>query len=469
MEITMQKWTRGALCALLVGSVIGCENFLEGEGLTTDPNNPSVATRDQLLVGVQLVQFVFQSGDMARHAGMWVQQFAGVGNQTVSRDQYQLTEGDVQNWPDVFGGGGLLDIRAVQGEAEAEGDAAYAGVAKVWEGLVMGTAASIWGDVPYTQAVSGESKPVLDPQEEVYADVQAVLDEAIGDLAGSTASSALRATDMVYGGDLAAWIEAANTLKARFYIHWAQVQSTPEAAVACGGECAALALAAAQAGISSPDNDFRTHHTTAGAHENIWYQWEIERSAQLRAGRFFVELLKDRNDPRLTEYFEPTASGSVLGGAPATSASGLSWLSDERGASDFAQPIVTYQENQLIMAEANFRLGNEPDALENLNNARAVAGLDDLSGLSGDALFNEIMTEKYIALFQNIEAWNDYKRTCVLDEIGFEPVGNARVPGRLFYPDTERDTNPNIPDPSAQDQRNANDPAICTATVLGEA
>lgn len=465
----MRKWTRGAVCALLVGSMIGCDNFLEGEGLTTDPNNPSVATRDQLLVSVQLVQFVFQTGDMARHAGMWVQQFAGVGNQTVSRDQYQLSEGDIQNWPDVYGGGGLLDIRAIRGEAEAEGDVAFAGVSKVLEGLVMGTAASIWGDIPYSQAVSGESKPALDPQEEVYADVQAVLDDAILDLNAGTASGSLRANDMVYDGDLDKWIEAANTLKARFYIHWAQVQDKPEAAVACGGDCASAALAAAQNGISSPANDFRTYHTTAGAHENIWYQWEIERAAQIRAGRFFVELLKDRSDPRLTEYFAPAAGGNVVGGAPATPAPGLSWLSSTRGAANFRQPLVTYQENQLIMAEANYRLGNEPAALENLNNARAAAGLDDLSGLSGEDLFNEIMIEKYIALFQNIEVWNDYKRTCVLDAFGFEPVAPRRVPGRLFYPNSERITNPNILDPQSQDQRNANDPGICTASQIGEA
>ena len=53
------------------------------------------------------------------------------------------------------------------------------------------------------------------------------------------------------------------------------------------------------------------------------------------------------------------------------------------------------------------------------------------------------MTEKYIALFQNPEAWNDYKRTCL-------PVlkparGRTRIPGRLFYGSTEEQTNPNTP------------------------
>ena len=35
------------------------------------------------------------------------------------------------------------------------------------------------------------------------------------------------------------------------------------------------------------------------------------------------------------------------------------------------------------------------------------------------------MTEKYIALFQNIEVWNDYKRTC-LPALAAVPQSNVR-------------------------------------------
>ena len=44
------------------------------------------------------------------------------------------------------------------------------------------------------------------------------------------------------------------------------------------------------------------------------------------------------------------------------------------------------------------------------------------------------MTEKYIVLFQNIETWNDYKRTCIPS---LTPVNNSQggvIPGRLLYP-----------------------------------
>jgi len=72
------------------------------------------------------------------------------------------------------------------------------------------------------------------------------------------------------------------------------------------------------------------------------------------------------------------------------------------------------------------------------------------------------MTEKYIALLQNIETWNDYKRTCIPN---LTPVNNSQggvIPGRLLYPLQERQTNPNIPLPSQQPARNWNDPNACT-------
>jgi starch-binding outer membrane protein, SusD/RagB family len=462
----MRPWHRRALAALLAGSAAGCGgDFLEGEGLTTNPNSPSVANRDQLFVGVQLRQFVFQAGDIARHTSMWIQQFAGVGNQTISRDQYQLTESDIQSWPNVYGGGGLIDMRRIQAEAEQAGDRPYAGVAKVWEALTVGTAASLWGDIPYSEAVGTVAKPRLDPQAEVYRDVQDLLDRAIADLQAGAASGNLRFNDLVYGGDMQRWVQAAYTLKARYYIHWAQVQERPAATVACGGNCAERALAAAMNGISAVANDMSTFHTTAAAHENLWWQWETERNNQLRAGRFLVELLRSRGDPRLTGYFDATG-GEVIGSPPATPVPGAAWLSATRGARDFRQPLVTYQENQLIMAEANHRLGRDDGARANLNNARQAAGLGSAAGPGGAALFAEIMTEKYIAMFQNIEAWNDYKRTCIPD---ITPVAGRRVPGRLFYQNAERVNNPNIPAPAEQKQRNDNDPGLCTASVLGQA
>jgi hypothetical protein len=61
------------------------------------------------------------------------------------------------------------------------------------------------------------------------------------------------------------------------------------------------------------------------------------------------------------------------------------------------------------------------------------------------------MVEKYVAMFQNIETINDYRRTCIPTlAVVTNNQGFANVPGRLFYPVSERNVNPNVPDPSAQ-------------------
>ena len=63
----------------------------------------------------------------------------------------------------------------------------------------------------------------------------------------------------------------------------------------------------------------------------------------------------------------------------------------------------------------------------------------------------------YIALFQNMEVWNDYKRTCLP---ALTPAtGASQIPVRLVYPLSERTANPSIP--GSGPARNWNDPNPC--------
>ena len=80
--------------------------------------------------------------------------------------------------------------------------------------------------------------------------------------------------------------------------------------------------------------------------------------------------------------------------------------------------------------------------------------------LAGPVTLAQVAVEKWIADFQNIEVWNDYKRTCLPK---LTPVaGKSAIPGRLLYAFSERNANPNIPAPTAQPARNQNDPNACT-------
>ncbi|HEX7123780.1 MAG TPA: SusD/RagB family nutrient-binding outer membrane lipoprotein [Gemmatimonadaceae bacterium] len=442
----MRRVSRIAGALGLTVLIAGCTDFLTGEDLTTDPNRPQDATLDQLLVGVQVNQFIQHTGAMARLFSMWTQQMAGTDRQYIQQALYEITEDDFSDeWNDVYGGGGLRDMRLIQARADSANAPIYRGIARVLEGLTMGMAASIWGDIPYNEAVAGVDAPALTPQLEVYDSVQAVLSAAITDLSTPTGPSPGQ-FDLIYGGDAARWSALAHTLKARFFLHTAEVNPAAYDS----------ALVHAQLGIADSTGDFKTLHSDAATEANIWHQFFRDRDSYMRAGATLVDTMLARNDPRITNYFAPNQSGAFVGaeeGEPQTAVhSSLSALRLNPG---FRQPLVTWSENQLIIAEAAAQTGNTGLAQQALNAHRAAVGLGNI-GSSGGQLIHDIMIEKWITLFQNIEAWNDYKRTCVPN---LQPAGTATViPGRIFYAFSERNTNPNIPPPEQQPARNPNDP-----------
>jgi len=439
-----------ALAALLAVGSAGCEGFLTGTKLTEDPNNPSSATRDQLFVGAQASMTTQLTGALARTACMFVQKCAGVDRQYQTIGLYNITEGDfAAEWDRIYTGGGLVDLRAVQASATADGDLVYAGVAKVLEALVMGTYTSLWGDIPYSEAVSAVAEPVFDPQQSIYAALQTLLDQAISDLGG--AGSGPGAQDLIYGGDKAKWLEVAHTLKARYYLHTAE---------RVGAAAYTAALAQANQGISAAANDFRTFHSALTSENNLWYQFQIvQRDSYLRVGARLVNLMNARSDLRLANYFAPLPGGGYGGANPGDQLDNAlhSNFSATRLDPTYRQPVITWAEVLLIRAEAKYETGDLTGALADLNAERTSAGLPALVGITGTALRDSIMFEKYVATFQTIEAWNDFKRTCTPSLV--PAPGSTQVIGRLLYGANERNANPKTPTP--EPARNWNDPNPC--------
>ncbi len=460
----MNRFGKLALAALLpVAFATGCDDWLTGPGINDDPNRPTEANRELLLVGVTANQTALWTGALARVASMWTQQMAGTDRQYITLDRYGVTEDDfTSEFSAVYSSGGLLDIRQVQQESRAAGDMRFLGVAQVWEAYMMGMAASVWGDIPYEQAADSLiATPALTPQAQVYAMVQAKLDSAITNLAGSGIGPG--SSDLIYGGNAQRWTRAAWSLKARFYMHWAQPQlaGAPIANTACGGNCLTRARDAAMNGIDSPAGDMRSYQSATPGEQNMWHQFMfIERSGYISGGAFLIDsLLTPRNDPRLAEFFAPNAQGVIRGSRPGGAGgtgAGAAQLSLTRGAAGFRQPLITWAETRLILAEAQYLLGQQNDARTTLNTYLAAAGLPQVGGgVTGTALLQSIYEELYIALFQNVEAMNMYQRSCYPN---VAPAAGGAIPGRLFYGTDERNANPNIPDTSAQPVRNANDP-----------
>ena len=448
----MRRLSIIALAAL--GFATACNGFLDSPKAVADPNNPTAATRDQLFVGVQANTFALEEGYIPMLVCLWMQQCAGINSRFVqTQGEYGITAGTLDfTMSGVYVGGGLVGIRAVEASAEKAGDKLYLGIAEVHEAMIMMLAADSWGDIPYREAIGDKVNAAFDPQMQIYDDLLALLDKAIGDINGGGTGPG--GVDLVYGGDKTKWTQAAHTLKARLYLHRVEKLGNGEYA---------RALAEAQQGISTPDNDWLTKHSTANAERNVWQQFQTTSGfgQDLVAGARLVDIMKAQNDPRLPEYYGKNSEDGYGGFDATVGNTNLNTVSPLTGTREsdpqFPQPIITYDENQLIIAEASLETGSASAAATALNNVRARYGKSPIA----TPTLADIMTEKYIALFQNAEVWNDYKRTCLP---ALTPaVGHTVIPGRFLYGQTQvqTDPQPQTENDNITTRRNANDPSSC--------
>jgi SusD/RagB-like outer membrane lipoprotein len=506
-----------ACLGLLLGTA-GCDTFLTGDKLSNNPNLPTAASAQQLFIGLQAGQFAFQEGTVAMMMCEWVQA-CSAGNSRFVQQAAQYVFGESSNiaandgdWITAYDGGGLIDIKKVEADVAAANDSVWLGIAQIWEAFTIGTVSSMWGDVPYSEAISGKTNPVLDDRFAILGNLQTLLSTAITNLGGAGTGPGVN--DLVFAGDTATrtkWKKVAWTLKARYYMQTAE---------SLGAPAYTNAITAALQGISDATGkgDFASFHTAATSERNMWTQFQTSSGfgTDLEGGAALVNILKARNDPRLAKYYCKAAtaawkaknryqkngaildpngnmeqvtaivdtahnfSGSTQPTWPATAGTstvdsnvtwinrGLPYVGDDfnvpppppvsqfnclppRFAATARIPYVSYNENELILAEAYNKTGDDVNGLLHLNNARATVPLPALVGLIGVTLLDSIMIEKYAAMFQNIESINDYRRTCIPALVhSANSAGFSNVPGRLFYPRNERNVNPNIPDPSVQ-------------------
>lgn len=452
-------------CSLLIG-LSGCQSFIEN--YQEDPVNitdPLLVPADNLLIGMQVDMIGAIEGDGSRLAAMWAGQVTGADRQYSSLQIYTVTASDFdQTWTNLYGEV-LANAQVTKKAAIAASNRSMIGLVQIHEALAYGTAAALYGDVPFTQALQYPdiSDPVYDDQADVYASAQGLLDSAIVNIVSSTAADDISA-DIFLDGDVDTWIEVAHTLKARFYLHTGEYAS---------------AISEAQQGISSASNNWNfPHGETSGSDQNLWYDFiEAQRFGYLNASLSHAyDLLDPTDDDGLSRAHSKTIedarfafyfSGTDINTAQDDGIFGLN--------SSYA--CLTYEENQLILAEAYMRNGNQfSNALTELNELRAYydtranlpssatagtanydayvstdfdsGGIENPDGLSANqALLLEILEERYVSFFGQYEAFNDVRRTDNALDVPIASPGGTSLPQRFQYPNVEILTNSNTPSP----------------------
>lgn len=454
-----------------------CEEL--NEGVNENPNDIIVSDVEErlFLTGGMLANVQIQLGHLNRISGMYSGQLIGYSSLYSNIYGLSLSTAESNGTWNALYVGVLTNMRHIITNSNND---LLRGIAMVVEAHAFGTATSLFGDIPYSEAGNSEIQdPAFDSQVQVYSQVIARLDEAITTL--NSASSGSIPEDIYFGGDKAKWIAAANTLKARFYLHQKDYPS---------------ALTAAQNGIGSASGDMRFIPGDAAQEDDnlFWMILEGSRGGDIGnddgvTDSYLLELIdpansSSRNNAKTDEtarrgfYFVNPASGS-----------------DNDGIIEKMQPqnMVTFFENKLIMAEAAARGGTVASALPHLNQVRAwlndggnlndnylgqahrydpyveadfnAGGIENADNITPtNAFLREVIEERYVSGFGMHMPYNDARRLRKSDGAIAVPYvmynsDNTRKPERMPYATNELNSNSNAP---------SEDPGIFTKTQVNQ-
>jgi hypothetical protein len=446
--------------------VMSCSKITEDyvKGYDTDPLLPLTAPETKLFVGAQSAFIEFYEGFPSKLAAVWTQQATGTDRQFASFDNYNVTANDFSNDWFLAYTRVLTNLRLVQEKAKALGKNNLYGAAKVLEGLLMGTVAALWGDVPYSEAVKWEEgilTPKYDNQIDVYNAAIAALDTGIKYL---TLDATNLPEDIYSTGRLASkWKKVAYSAKARYLMHLARKDNYPTTildqviqAGINGITSTTRTGTAPTAGYGADDLVF-THGTVRQGNRNLWYEFiVIDRRGYLAAQKCFAtKMFGERGtaeSARFRYYF--TADSVSLN----TSSTGAY-------AQNAYYPVIRASETLLLIAEAYARKGDLANAVSYLNQARSYVNnifgttlrtdlkLADDFGSDQARVLQAIFNEMYLALMHQVEVFNflrriDYKVNYVDrngNTVWLKPKYGEKFPERFFYPQSEVSTNPNTP------------------------
>ncbi len=168
----------------------------------------------------------------------------------------------------------------------------------VWV-LTFMKATDYWGPIPYFQAGTVETSVPYDPQDKIYADFFSRLDQAIDVLTPLAGTNAYGSYDLIYQGDVSHWIKFANSLRLRLALRVSKVEPSV-------GQAEAEKSVAAGVMTTSPGDDAFIERSSVGGDINglsTMSDWN-----EFRMSATMASVLKGYQDPRISQYFLPTAN-----------------------------------------------------------------------------------------------------------------------------------------------------------------
>ncbi len=408
---------------LMVFTFASCENFIGGD-INKDPNNPTSVPVSAQMPALTIALADNYGGMFSRFCSMLTQQVEGVARQWTSFNQYTgLAPNRFDSaWNNHYENT-VNEIKIARTTAVDGGLNYYVGILDITEAFALMMATDVWDDMPYSEAFNGiaTSSPAFDSQASIYDVIYTRLDSGLSSLAGAPGPATPGGDDVIYGGNTALWAKAAHAIKARGLLHQDNYSG---------------AMAEAEMSFDSPSENMAFQYPDAN-NAGGWYRFNRDRTGDIEFHptlRGIMTALQDTNRLKEIDQIFITDHTYMV--------------------PDFNQELITYREMQFVIAECAFRTGDSEKAhaayLEGIKASfgrMGAAGYDeyiaqsDVDPGAGNLTLEQIMTQKYIAMFLQPEVYSDYRRTNIPE---LEPVSGSNVPVRWDYSSNEYLFNSNL-------------------------
>jgi hypothetical protein len=418
--------------------------------------------------------------------GSWVQHY-GNGNQGFTTPHYlDIPLYSTDFWNALYST--MRDCRQgielVQAQDEGNIASQKEAIFTIMEILNWITLTDVLGDIPYSEALQGAGNltPSYDNQEAIYDDLISRLDVAAGNI-NANDGAFFGDADLYFQGDPGKWIKFANALRLRLGLRMSNVAPAKAQAVVTSAMGSSLP--------SSNGDDAILPVIGGGPFGDMHRAGELLVRAPNDApyiGEAFINIMIDKNDPRLPIIAAATPNSVAAGGAleyrgvpPALTDAQYAMVNSDPGeysrpngeaffsqTTERGQTAMSYAEVSFAKAEAALRGwgGTEADAQTYFEEGiRAAlsrgefpqfgiteADIDDYVAANGtlsgsfEEKLEQIMVEKWQALAhdQEDEAYAEWRRTGypVLDP-GDNQTGdsNGQIPRRMPYNPLEQSLN----------------------------
>lgn len=467
------------LLLLILTISYSCSESLEE--VNVDPNTfPSAGDAQVLSSAIGFMGYVVETDLNFSESFLWSQYYTwGIGVSIGNSERYVSTPADFNGyWARAYSNS-LADLNYISKNSNS---AAYRGISKVLKAYLFQGLADHFGDIPYTEAISGaiEDGSILAPSYDsaesvIYPGLITLLDEALMDLELAE-DGVVNEDDFIYSGDISKWEKFANSLKLRVLMRTSEVN--PQAS-------AVQNLIANGTFIETVDDmPFIPYSGASGDQNPMFARAEFGVGMFYFASNATLNVLEELNDPRAEVLYTTATTGTFAGNLHGIDQGTIddepftAPASDYSMASEYAysetKPVILMSpwEVWFLRAEAAARYETSDDETMAFETAvdmnfsymeigdEASSYISSLNYLSSASLVDRIdmiAVQKWISLngTQEDEGWIEARRfdrpesrlftNGIWQDPPLSVIADGTFPSSWLYPESERSLNPNAP------------------------